>query len=139
MGSFNTFGRTEKTYGSGKNIWHEIKGSFPCGGNVDLTSFSEGSVIPSGSMCVFDQVKNTIKIAKASDIKTTVNTSGTIEPASIKGLLQNDIYYEPGTTYATGNVVFAGEIYIDRCEENIPDEVLEVLPMIVPIREKTTI
>lgn len=137
MGSFNTFGRTEKTYGSGKNIWHEIKGAYPCGGKVDLTGFKVGDVIPSGSMCVFDQVANTISIAKNADIKTTANTDGTIEPGKVKGLLQNDIYYEEGTTYATGNVVFAGEIYIDRVKEEIPAEVLQVLPMIVPIKEKT--
>lgn len=137
MGSFNTFGKIEKTYGSGKNIWHEIKGSFPCGGKVDLTGFNVGDVIPSGSMCVFDQVANTIKIAKTSDVKTTTNADGTVEPNTIKGLLQNDVYYEEGTTYATGNVVFAGEIYIDRVAETIPAEVLAVLPMIVPIKEKT--
>lgn len=137
MGSFNTFGRTEKTYGSGKNIWHEIKGSYPCGGKVDLTGYSVGDVIPSGSMCVFDQVANTITIAKAADIKTTANTNGTVDPGKVNGLLQNDIYYEEGTTYATGNVVFAGEIYIDRVKEEIPDEVLKLLPMIVPIKEKT--
>lgn len=137
MGSFNTFGKTEKTYGSGKNIWHEIRGAFPCGGKVDLTGYNVGDVIESGSMCVFDQVANTIKVAKAADVKTATNTAGTVEPGTIKGLLQNDVYYEEGTTYATGNVVFAGEIYIDRVKEEIPAEVLAVLPMIVPIKEKT--
>ena len=89
-------------------------------------------------MCAYDQVAGTITIAKATDIKTTDNLEGTIEPASIKGLLQNDVYIEDGVTYATGSVVFAGEIYIDRLAETIPAEVLEVLPMIVPIYEKET-
>nr|DAV38595.1 MAG TPA: Protein of unknown function (DUF1697) [Caudoviricetes sp.] len=137
MGSFNTFGKTEKSYGSGKSIWHEIKGAFPVGGKItNLSDFAEGSVIPSGSMCVFDQAKAEIKIAKATDIKTATNTGGTVDPKTVKGLLQNDIYKEAGVDYATGNVVFAGEIYIDRLAEAVPDEVLAVLPMIVPIKEK---
>ena len=102
-----------------------------------MTGFNVGDVIPSGSMCVFDQVANTIKIAKTSDVKTAANADGTVEPNTIKGLLQNDVYYEEGTTYATGDVVFAGEIYIDRVAETIPAEVLAVLPMIVPMNDKT--
>ena len=136
MGSFNTFGRTSKTYGSGKNIWHEMRGSYPVGGKIDLTDFNVGDVIPSGSMCVYDHSAKTIKIVKTSDVKTEANTGGTVEPNTINGLLGYDVYYENGVDYATGNVVFAGEIYIDRCEEDVPSEVLANLPMIVPIREK---
>ena len=36
---------------------------------------------------------------------------------------------------ATGNVVFAGEIYIDRLAEAVPSAVLAKLPMIVAIKE----
>ena len=132
----NTFGKTEKSYGSGKNIWHEIKGAFPVGGKITNISSFTGQVIPAGSMCVFDQVKAEITIAKATDIKTTSNSGGTITPQKVKGLLQNDVYIDSDVDYATGSVVFAGEIYIDRLAESIPDEVLAVLPMIVPIYEK---
>ena len=131
----NTFGRTDKSYGSGKNIWHEVKAAYPCGGSISNIADFKGNVIPAGSMCQFDQVANTIKIIKASEIKTASQTSASVEPATIKGLLQNDVHVENDTTYATGSVVFAGEIYSDRLAEAVPDEVWAVLPMIVQIKE----
>lgn len=131
MGSFNTFGQTSKSYGSGKNIWHEIKGAYPVGGTIaNLSAYAVGDVIPAGSMCVLDQVAHTITIVKASETDALAN---------VNGLLQNDIYVDEavkGTNgNATGNVVFAGEIYIDRCEEEVPASVLAQLPMIVAIKE----
>ena len=102
----------------------------------NLADFSDYEVIPSGSMCVYDQKAKTIKIVKASDVKTTSNAGGGVEPNTVNGLLQHDIYNHRDTEQATGSVVFAGEIYVDRCKEKIPDEVLANLPMIVPIREK---
>ena len=136
----NVFGRTEKNYGSGKNIWHEVKGAYPCGGTISNISDFKGQVIPAGSMCQFDQVDNTIKIVKATEIKTASQSGASVEPNTIKGLLYNDVYVESDvpTPYATGSVVFAGEIYADRLAEVIPAEVWAVLPMIVPIYEKTT-
>lgn len=131
----NTFGRAEKTYGSGKNIWHEVKGAYPCGGNITNISDFEGKVIPAGSMCQFDQVTGTIKIIKASEIKTETQSGASVEPSTIKGLLYNDVYIEENTDYATGSVVYAGEIYSDRLAEAVPEEVWAVLPMIVQIKE----
>lgn len=132
MGSFNTFGKTSKAYGSGKNIWHEIKGAYPVGGTIaNLTDYNVGDVIPSGSMCALDQAAHTITIVKASDSENL---------AKVNGLLQNDIYIDEAVKgengNATGNVVFAGEIYIDRLEEEVPASVLAQLPMIVAIKEK---
>lgn len=136
MGSFNTFGKSETTYKGGKNIWHEIRGKYPVGGRISNLSAFKGKVIPAGSMCVFDQAKKEIKIAKKTDVKTTANSGGTVVPNTILGLLENDIYVDATTTEATGTVVFDGSIYIDRVDEEIVPEVLAVLPMIVPIREK---
>lgn len=135
----NVFGRTDKSYGSGKNIWHEVKGAYPCGGSISNISDFKGKVIPAGSMCQFDQVDNTIKIVKATEIKTASQSGASVEPNTIKGLLYNDVYVESDvpTPYATGSVVFAGEIYADRLAEVIPEEVWAVLPMIVPIYEKS--
>lgn len=135
----NVFGRTDKSYGSGKNIWHEVKGAYPCGGSISNISDFKGKVIPAGSMCQFDQVDNTIKIVKATEIKTASQSGASVEPNTIKGLLYNDVYVESDvpTPYATGSVVFAGEIYADRLAEVIPAEVWAVLPMIVPIYEKS--
>ena len=135
----NVFGRTDKNYGSGKNIWHEVRGAYPCGGSISNISDFKGKVIPAGSMCQFDQVDNTIKIVKATEIKTASQSGASVEPNTIKGLLYNDVYVESDvpTPYATGSVVFAGEIYADRLAEVIPAEVWAVLPMIVPIYEKS--
>ena len=132
MGSFNTFGSTSKTYGSGKNIWHEIKGAYPVGGTIsNLSDFAVGSVIPAGSMCKYDAVNATIKIL--------TNTEATATPADVNGLLRDDIYVDEavkGTNgAATGSVVYSGEIYVDRCAQAIPATVLAVLPMIVAIKE----
>lgn len=135
----NVFGRTNKKYGSGKNIWHEVKGAYPCGGKISNISDFAGEVIPAGSMCQFDQVTAAITIVKASEIKTDSQTTASVDPSTIKGLLYNDVYVESDVTdpYATGSVVFAGEIYVDRLAEEVPDEVLAVLPMILPIHEKS--
>lgn len=129
MGSFNTFGKTSKSYGSGKNVWHEIKGAYPVGGTIaNLADYEVGDVIPAGSMCVLDQAAHTITIVGEGGATDNVN-----------GLLQNDIYVDEGVKgengNATGNVVFAGEIYIDRLEVAVPDTVLAKLPMIVAIKE----
>ena len=131
MGSFNTFGKTSKAYGSGKNIWHEIKGAYPVGGTIaNLADYKAGDVIPAGSMCALDQAAHTITIVKASDADSLAN---------VNGLLQNDIYVDEAVKgeygNATGNVVFAGEVYIDRLEGEVPAEVLAKLPMIVAIKE----
>lgn len=131
MGSFNTFGKTSKSYGSGKNIWHEIKGAYPVGGTIaNLADYKVGDIIPAGSMCALDQEAHTITIVKASDAESLAN---------VNGLLQNDIYVDEAVKgeygNATGNVVFAGEVYIDRLEEEVPAEVLAKLPMIVAIKE----
>lgn len=137
MSSFNTFGSTHKEYGSGKNIWYEVKDKYPGGGSVkNLSSFQVGTVIPAGSMVQFDHAKHEATIVKAKDVKTTSNTSGTVEPKTINGLLENDIWVEEGITYATATVVFAGKIFADRLEEAIPDEVFAVLPEIHALREK---
>ena len=52
-------------------------------------------------------------------------------------MLFSTLYVDADLTdvYATGAVVFAGEIYIDRVAEAIPAEVLAKLPMIVAIKE----
>ena len=115
-------------------------GRYPVGGTIaNLSDFAVGTVIPSGSMCVYDVVNHTITIAVASKVKTATNTTGTILPATIKGLLKEDVYVDElaksATGAATGAVVYAGEIYSSRCAEAIPDEVFAVLPQIVAIKE----
>ena len=94
------------------------------------SAYKIGDVIPAGSMCALDQAAHTITIVKASDSDALAN---------VNGLLQNDIYVDEAVKgengAATGNVVFAGEIYIDRLAEAVPATVLAKLPMIVAIKE----
>ncbi|WP_029327669.1 hypothetical protein [Bacteroides sp. 14(A)] len=71
-----------------------MKGQFPVGGNIKNISTYIGSVIPSGSMCKFDQAKGEITIVKASEVKTATQESGTVEPSTIKGLLYHDVYVD---------------------------------------------
>lgn len=95
MSSFNTFGSSKKEFGSGKNVWYEVTGKWPGGGSVtNLSDFDENDVIPAGSMVVFDHAKHQAKIVKATDVKTATNTGGTVEPKTINGLLENDIWVE---------------------------------------------
>lgn len=126
----NNFGSTSKTYGSGKNIWHEVKGQYPIGGKIDLTGWNVGDVIPAGSMCYFDQATKTVKIVKASDSANLTK---------VNGLLFNDRYVDAAAKASDGcitaTVVYAGEIYADRCAEVIPASVFALLPQIVAIRE----
>lgn len=131
----NTFGRGQKEFNSGKNIWHKVVNQYPVGGNITNISDYKGKVIPAGSMCQLDQPAHTIKIIKASEIKTASQSGASVEPATIKGLLYHDVYVDADTGYATGAVVFEGMIYADRLAETIPDEVWAVLPQITPIRE----
>ena len=125
----NVVGRTSKSYEGGKNIWHEVKGQYPVGGKIVNASEYAGKVIPAGSMCKYDSVNAEITIVK--------NSEAVAEAANIKGLLYHDVYVDADLSdaYATGAVVFAGEIYIDRVAEAIPAEVLAKLPMIVAIKE----
>lgn len=137
MSTFNTFGAKSQEFGGGKMVWHAIDGKYPGGGSVsNLSSFTEGQVIPAGSMCVFDHAKHTCKIVKATDIKTSSNSGGTVKPEDVNGLTENDIWYEKGTTYATATIVYAGLIYSDRLAEAIPAEVWANLSAIKQLKEK---
>lgn len=82
----NNFGKTSKTYGSGKNVWHGKSKVYPVGGTVkNLSDFSAGSVIPAGSAVVLD----------------TVNSEATIIVTA---------YYDATAKYAIGDAVVKGGI-----------------------------
>lgn len=127
----HNFGSTSKTYGGGKNIWHEVKAQYPVGGKMVLTGFNVGDVIPAGSMCIYDQSAKTVTVVKANASAETL--------AKVNGLLYNDRYVDAAAKATDGcitaTVVYAGEIYADRLAEKIPASVLAQLPMIVAIRE----
>ena len=126
----NSFGTTSKEFAAGKYIWHEVKAKYPVGGVVDLSSYAVGDVIPAGSMLYFNQSTKAVSVILASD------TAGL---ANVNGLLENDIFVDEAAkgTYGavTATPVYAGEIYIDRVAQAIPDSVLANLPQIVAIHE----
>ena len=135
----NSFGRNSKECGGSKNVWHEVVSTYPVGGKIINLSDFKGKVIPAGSMCQFDSVKGEIKIILAKDVKTASQSSASVEPNTIKGLLHYDVSVDADMIepYATGNVVYEGVIYADRLAETIPAEVFAVLPNIIPFHEKT--
>lgn len=103
---FNTYGKTSETYGGGIPVWLKVDNVDYGGGTIDISGKSAGDIIPAGSMCYLDKMGGTLAIiasTAAAEVLATVN-----------GLLLNDIVIEAGDTYATGAVVYAGNVYADR-------------------------
>ena len=48
------YGRTEKVFGSGKNIWFDVPKVYPVGGLIDTAGLDKGDIIPAGSICALD-------------------------------------------------------------------------------------
>ena len=103
-----------KTIGGSLVVWREVRRQYQSGGRIDITGLSVGDVIPSGSMCYIDFAGGTLKIVKATDPQTELDM--------VNGLLHNDVYIEEGTTYATGAVVYDGDVYAERIPD-VPDDV----------------
>lgn len=112
----STYGRTEKEFGSGKNIWFQSTQVYPVGGLIDTTGYEVGAVIPAGSMCVLDTASGALKIVKAADIGAAPKTPAT----DVNGLLYNDVIVGE---FTTGTVVHTGVVFEDMLEEAIPAEV----------------
>lgn len=72
MGSFNTFGKTSKDFGSGRNIWNYVGAKFPVGGVLDKENSVlpqdasalgiDPNVIPAGTMAILDTANATVKV-----------------------------------------------------------------------------
>jgi len=67
------YGKKEKEFLPGKNIWVDVPKVYPVGGVIDTTGMTPGDVIPAGSMCILDTAAGTIKII------TSANASGVAE------------------------------------------------------------
>lgn len=129
-GTFNTIGSYRAEFGGNFVVWVRVERVEHFGGNLDVSKYQPGDVIPAGSMAIFDQQANTIEIVKASD--------GAEKLAKVNGLIFNDICIPSNPILATGAIVTSGKIYADRAGvDGIPLAVENNgnLPMISFMRE----
>lgn len=122
---FNTYGKSTKSYGGSLPVWRRVDAMEMGGGTLDISASAIGVVATAGSMCYLDAAGGTLKIIASTD---TANLT------KVNGLLYNDIVKEEGDTFATGAVVYAGEIYGSRVD--VPDSVKAQLPQIHFVIEK---
>lgn len=129
-GTFNTIGGFNSEIGGNHVVWVRVERVEHFGGNLDVSAYNVGDVIPAGSMLIFDQTANTIEVVKATDTEKLAN---------VNGLLLNDICIPSNPVLATGAIVTSGKIYADRAgADGIPPSVEANLPMISFIREGAT-
>ena len=121
MGHTNTYGRTTKDIGGSTPVWIEVARNMQAGGNIDISGLSAGDTIPAGSMCYLNHAGGTLKIVKDTDLQADLDM--------VNGLLFNDVHIYDGDTYATGAVVYSGNVFADRIPA-LPDDVKERLTMI---------
>ena len=127
-GTFNTIGSHSAEIGGNFVVWIRVERVEHFGGNLDVSKYQPGDVIPAGSMAIFDQQANTIEIVKTSDAADKL--------AKVKGLIFNDICIPSNPVLASGAIVTSGKIYADRAGvDGIPPSVEPNLPMISFMRE----
>lgn len=126
-GTQNTIGSYSAEIGGNFVVWVRVDRVEHFGGNLDVTMYQPGDVIPAGSMAIFDQQANTIEIVKATD---------TAKLSKVNKLTFNDICIPSNPVLATAALVSSGKIYADRAGiDGIPPSVEPNLPMISFIRE----
>ena len=64
-GTFNTIGGHSAEIGGNLVVWVRTYRVEHFGGNLDVSLYQPGDVIPAGSMAIFDQQANTVEIVKA--------------------------------------------------------------------------
>lgn len=127
-GTFNTIGSYRAEFGGDFVVWVRVERVEHFGGNLDVSSYQPGDVIPAGSMAIFDQQANTIEIVKADAAADKL--------AKVNGLIYNDICIPSNPVLASGAIVTSGKIYADRAGvDGIPPSVESNLPMISFMRE----
>lgn len=76
------YGRKEKTFGSGKNIWVDVPKVYPVGGKINTSGMTLGDVIPAGSICALNTAAGTIDVysaiytAPVAEVDTLTITAG---------------------------------------------------------------
>lgn len=126
-GTLNTIGQHQANLGGNMVVWVRVDRVEHFGGNLDVSKYKPGDVIPAGSMLIFDQIANTIEVVKAAD---------NAKLAKVNGLLYNDVCIPSNPVLASGAIVTSGKIYADRAGvDGIPVEVEKNLTMVSFIRE----
>lgn len=129
-GTFNTIGSYRAEFGGNFVVWVRVDRVEHFGGNLDVSLYQPGDVIPAGSMAIFDQQANTVEIVKADAAADKL--------AKVNGLIFNDICIPSNPILASGAIVTSGKIYADRAGvDGIPLTVENngKLPMISFMRE----
>lgn len=129
-GTFNTIGSYRAEFGGNFVVWVRVDRVEHFGGNLDVSLYQPGDVIPAGSMAIFDQQANTVEIVKADAAADKL--------AKVNGLIFNDICIPSNPILASGAIVTSGKIYADRAGvDGIPLAVENNgnLPMISFMRE----
>lgn len=129
-GTFNTIGSYRAEFGGNFVVWVQVDRVEHFGGNLDVSLYQPGDVIPAGSMAIFDQQANTVEIVKADAAADKL--------AKVNGLIFNDISIPSNPILASGAIVTSGKIYADRAGvDGIPLAVENngKLPMISFMRE----
>lgn len=89
----------------------------------DVAEPSEGAIVLTVSTI-------TEGIAEGAILYLSEHAGTDIDVANFKGLTENDVYAETGTTYATVAVVTSGTVYADRVPF-VPQEVKSYIPNII--------
>jgi len=89
----------------------------------DVAEPSEGAIVLTVSTI-------TGGIAEGAILYLSEHAGTDIDVANFKGLTENDVYAETGTTYATVAVVTSGTVYADRVPF-VPQEVKSYIPNII--------
>lgn len=129
-GTFNTIGSYRAELGGNFVVWVRVDRVEHFGGNLDVSLYQPGDVIPAGSMAIFDQQANTVEIVKADAAADKL--------AKVNGLIFNDICIPSNPILASGAIVTSGKIYADRAGvDGVPLAVENngKLPMISFMRE----
>lgn len=89
----------------------------------EVAAASEGAIVLTVSTI-------TAGIAAGAILYLSEHAGTDIDVANFKGLTENDVYAETGTTYATVAVVTSGTVYADRVPF-VPQEVKSYIPNII--------
>jgi ABC-type Fe2+-enterobactin transport system substrate-binding protein len=112
----NTFEKKHVAYGHARKVWREVHDQYPAGGKIVNTSdFLTTKVVPAGSPVKYDMEKKEITVITQAQLAACVSgdtvTDSAAKALGINGYLYNDAPLTDENTYATGAVVYRGELY----------------------------
>lgn len=113
----NTFDKKHVAYGHARKVWREVHDQYPAGGKIVNTSdFLTTKVVPAGQPVKYDMEKKEITVITQAQLAACVGEGGVVNATAAKalginGYLYNDAPLTDENTYATGAVVYRGELY----------------------------